>query len=110
MRAIYAETLKDCFPCPAEEYEMKGQQTLWDAREIRETIDAAPTVDAVPVKHGKWNPHPFEKDWDVCSSCGIGCKRREREFDHLGQKSVTEYSYQYCPWCGAKMDGGRTDE
>lgn len=69
-----------------------------------------PTIDAVPVKHGRWNPHPFEKEWDVCSSCGIGCKRREREFDHLGKKSVTEYSYQYCPWCGAKMDGRRTDE
>ena len=48
MRAIYADTLKDCFPCPAEKYEMKGQQTLWDAREIRETIDLMPTVDAVP--------------------------------------------------------------
>lgn len=73
-------------------------------------IHECPTIDAVPVKHGKWNPHPFEKEWDVCSSCGTGCKRREREFDHFGQKSVTEYNYQYCPWCGAKMDGGRTDE
>ena len=26
----------------------QGQQTLWDAREIRETIDLMPTVDAVP--------------------------------------------------------------
>lgn len=83
---------------------------LEDKKTLEQIIDDEPSIDAVPVKHGKWNPHPFEKEWDVCSSCGTGCKRREREFDHLGQKSVTEYNYQYCPWCGAKMDERRTDE
>ena len=45
---------------------------------------------------GKWKPHPHEEDWDVCSVCGIGTRRR---YDGV------EYSYTHCPWCGADMRG-----
>ena len=70
--------------------------------EIYNMIDAAPTVDAVPVRHGEWKPHPIKgcEEWDVCSACGIGTHRRL--VSDLGEE---EYSYSYCPWCGAKMDG-----
>lgn len=54
------------------------------------------------VKKGRWMPHPTEREWDVCSVCGIGCKRREYEMQ-LGQEREHEFSYQYCPNCGAKM-------
>ena len=55
-------------------------------------IDNAPTVDAVEVVHGRW-----KKSYDafhdlvntVCSCCG-----------HTGAKH-----FNYCPNCGAKMDG-----
>lgn len=56
-------------------------------------------------KHGEWLPHPHEREWDVCSVCGIGCKRREFEMQ-FGQERFTEYSYQYCPNCGARMTRG----
>lgn len=45
MRTIYADALKENFPLPCEKWEMKGQQTLWNVREIRETIDLMPTVE-----------------------------------------------------------------
>lgn len=53
-------------------------------------------------KKGKWIPHPNReyKEWDVCTACGTGCKRRE--YDGGG---MTEYSYNFCPYCGADMRG-----
>lgn len=54
-------------------------------------------------KHGEWLPHPHEREWDVCSVCGIGCKRREYEMQ-FGQEKFSEYSYQYCPNCGARLE------
>ena len=59
-------------------------------------IDSAPTIEAEPVRHGKWK-RCFE-DWrhqiegDECSACG---------FQHYG--SAIDH-YHYCPNCGAKMD------
>ena len=109
MRLIDASALRKSIETDRDASDMPKMWCVGIGYAINHIVHA-PTVDAVPVKHGKWNPHPFEKEWDVCSSCGTGCKRREREFNHLGQKSVTEYNYQYCPWCGAKMDERRTDE
>ena len=60
-------------------------------------------AEIIPPKHGRWMPHPEEDEWDVCSVCGIGTKRREHGFDASGEWK-TEYSYHYCPNCGAKMD------
>lgn len=51
-----------------------------------ESIENAPTIEAEPVRHGKWNLHDG-KTW--CSVCG---------------KSNKAYNPPYCPHCGAKMD------
>lgn len=64
-------------------------------------LDSVPTID--PVKHGKWMPHPIDPDWDFCSVCGIGTHRRFHGYDSGGFWD-SEESYQYCPWCGAKME------
>jgi hypothetical protein len=47
-----------------------------------------PTIDAVPVVHGRW---VYRKSWDklVCSNCSLESDR----------------SWNYCPNCGARMDG-----
>ena len=59
-----------------------------------ELIDAAPTIDAEPVKHGKWemkpDPFGFFDEIPVCSECGCTTKMREKT--------------KYCPHCGARMD------
>ena len=54
MRLKDADALKENFPLPCEEWEMHGQQTLWLAREIRETIDLMPTIEP-------------EQQWIPCS-------------------------------------------
>lgn len=60
---------------------------------LKDDIDDAPTID--PVKHGEWKTIIFHNgctpDYDcVCSVCN---------------KSGVPY-YDYCPNCGAHMDGG----
>ena len=72
-----------------------------DLRKILEKIDGIPSAEP-ERKHGEWLPHPHEREWDVCSVCGTGCKRREFEMQ-FGQERFTEYGYQYCPHCGADM-------
>lgn len=69
-------------------------------------IKKAPTIDAVPVVHGRWirandEQAYFDVEY-VCSGCqfvvavsGIG--------------TPILYGYKYCPHCGAKMRG-ETDE
>lgn len=59
---------------------------------IASEIAALPAADIAPVVHGRWMPFHSEAAGDIqyCSACEIG-------FD-----AKTDY----CPHCGAKMDGG----
>lgn len=58
-------------------------------------IEDAPVVDAAPVVHGEWIELHEENGHEVgtCSHC-----RHVRIVDN------------YCPNCGAKMNGGNDDE
>lgn len=61
----------------------------------------APTIDAEPVRHGEWilNPCNLYNDatW-VCSVC-------ENEWV-LIDGTPLDNQMNYCPKCGARMDGG----
>ena len=62
-------------------------------------IDVAPTVDAVPVRRGKWKR--WEDDWDgddtfECSVCGAAFT--------LIDGTPEGNDYYYCPHCGARME------
>ena len=64
----------------------------------RFTIDTMPTIDAVPVKHGEWVKKEVYGEaffLKACSVCG---------FYH----GLT-VDYNFCPNCGASMDGGKDD-
>lgn len=67
-------------------------QSEWE--EIEEAIDAAPTADVVPVVHGWWNAT------ETCSLCG------EKSTEGLDATTWNYWLPNYCPHCGAKMDGG----
>lgn len=62
-------------------------------------IDKCPTIEARPVRHGRWIPmerslgNPFVNSYK-CSACD--CKGRSTP--------------HYCPNCGAIMDGGKKSE
>ena len=62
-------------------------------------IKELPTVDAVPVVHGRWET---VEDWDgderyKCSVCG------DEWFLEVGNPEFNNMNY--CPKCGARMDG-----
>ena len=89
MRTIDADALWKVF-------ENAGWWDNADRDVAQDLLDKAPTVDAEPVRHGRWiYGITLNHEWKKCSEClvsqGIfGC-------------------FTYCPNCGAKMDGGKQD-
>lgn len=61
-------------------------------------IEEAPTIDAVPVVHGRWT-HLGGDEW-CCSACG---------FVITTEGSWDKPTKKYCEDCGAKMDGGASE-
>lgn len=77
-----------------------GFQFYIDAlKDVELNVMALPTVDAVPVRHGRWirvysRPGVFKYLGWTCDQCG--------------QRTGNEYApqwYKFCPNCGARMDG-----
>lgn len=73
------------------DYEL-GARNQYDCDRL--AVETTPTVDAVPVIHGRWKRKivdcGFNADW-VCSQCG--------------HRVMTDFvNYKYCPECGARMD------
>ena len=62
---------------------------------------ASPTVDAEPVRHGKWTRENNYGIWK-CSECGCKINRRYPLKGNI-------WNYYYCPNCGAKMDAERKE-
>lgn len=105
MRLIDADSLKEGIkelkrsPWYNNDINPSWQQGIKDAVHIVETlcIDDAPTVDAVPVRHGKWLDEGQYDDFFPhhawrCSECG----------EHVIE--IDTPWYKYCPNCGARMD------
>lgn len=59
-------------------------------------LDDAPSVDAEPVRHGKWG--------DLCRGKVRICNCCKHNFDNTCNDIDGEW--MFCPHCGAKMDGG----
>lgn len=56
----------------------------------RRAIERILAADVAPVRHGRWKR--YGKNLGECSECG----------------EVVSVRNNYCPNCGAKMDGGTT--
>ena len=68
---------------------------------IHSVIDLEPTVEAEPVRHGRWITDSFPMDdgdylMERCTACG----------------TAIEYGMgtPYCPFCGAKMEDEGEEE
>ena len=65
-------------------------------RLLIQVIAHQPTIDAEPVRHGKWikadSQQYFRKHYPAftCSECG--------------QRKDSQKTWNYCPECGARMD------
>ena len=68
--------------------------SIWETCEVVEFLEDSPIVDAVEVVHGRWKPYyPTGSFTGTCSVCRM-----------LGSTD-----WNYCPNCGAKMDGDGND-
>jgi hypothetical protein len=67
---------------------------------IVDHINAAPTVDAVPVVHARW----ISGYRETCSACRTGFD--DDIFYIQGGFAMPKY----CPNCGARMDGESNDD
>lgn len=66
-------------------------------------IEDAPTVDAVEVVHGHWI------SLTDCSNAGVYCSicyKKVWKEDYAWCNRKNKLRSNYCPNCGAKMDGG----
>ena len=85
-----------------------GEKTTWTERdhwegvygvfvEMALTLRKQPTIDAAPVKHGRWEEPEPEGVWSwdkrAYAQCSL-CKK----------KSYLGWTDNYCRYCGAKMD------
>ena len=77
------------------------RDTLYDADAITmsgvKILNQLPAADVAPVRHGRWVsvPHKLAR---VCSVCN-----RDEPYKFA---DIDADVYDYCPYCGAKMDGG----
>ena len=82
MRLIDADEMKD---------ELKDMDFVLTKHNLEDWIDEQPTVDAEPVRHGKWERVEYSFVGGYRCSC-------------CGSKALDD-SFNYCGYCGAKMDG-----
>ena len=100
-RLIDANALENLIRTNAK---VEAKDTKYDIGRVHGLINAAdlihnaPTVDAVEVVHGRWIE---TKNGFHCSNC------KGEPGRHQTQRGV--YLSDYCPKCGAKMDGGKND-
>ena len=57
-----------------------------------------PAADVAPVRHGRWGTYSDRPDSLICSVCNCGFDMWKHD------------PHNYCPNCGAKMDGGAGNE
>ena len=96
MRLIDADALvKDL----CENYIFTGFTEL--LHDIASAINAQPTMDAVPVRHGKW----------IHRGCGVfTCDKCSRDIGlNVYTTEKASERFKYCPNCGARMDADETD-
>ena len=75
------------------------EQSIADLVSLKEVLDDTPTDDVAEGKHGYWvynRGQAFGEPCYFCSLCIDGGSNNGRD--------------NYCPNCGAKMDGERKDE
>ena len=66
---------------------------------MRQLIEMQPVADAAPVRHGRWI---YGEDIDIqCSVCGA---------DALTEGDYRQTRSNYCPNCGARMDGEESND
>ncbi len=90
-------------------------------------IDSEPAADVAPVRHGRWileaHNERVNYRWNVTAECSECCDEKKEIYagffpgvpDYLAKEVILADAKSvklsnYCPNCGAKMDGGHSNE
>lgn len=87
MRLIDADALIE-----AAEVTTEFRQHLASVYDLESLVAGMPTIEAEPVRHGRWEKHGSK--WQ-CTHCKVPMSV---------DGTPTENSLFFCPNCGAKMD------
>lgn len=71
-----------------------------------EMIEELPAADVAPVRHGRWITTSGEVFPGSSQFLCYSHKHDECGFQYV---NLNDNEYDYCPRCGAKMDGGVDD-
>lgn len=100
---------------------LRSQHELcFSERDVVKMIDKQPTIEAEPVKHGRWilkaNKEPSNYRWNVTAECSECCDEKGEIWggffpgvpDWLARDTALLYAKDvkisnYCPNCGAYM-------
>ena len=77
-----------------------------NARGTYEAIEAIPKEDVTQAAHGTWEK---DRDFIKCSACGYGMYPNYCRFMNGVCAGVGYNEPNYCPNCGAKMEGEHND-
>lgn len=66
----------------------------------RRLVENAPTIEAEPVRRGRW----VSDEADILFHCSECETQVSTNWDY------EDLQWNYCPNCGAKMDGGKEDD
>lgn len=102
MRRIDADAVRDDFANTVY-LECANDKDNSRANRIIGAFDDLPTIDAEPVRHGRWIDcdykkleHGFVETYPNAGKCCSNCR--------TGFKKEIIEGYIFCPNCGAKMD------
>lgn len=73
------------------------------AIKLEKFVNALSTADVAPVRHGYW--YIIEYEYVNCSECGHMYYTGMESTSQAKQNLLDEEVPNYCPNCGAKMDG-----
>lgn len=95
MRLIDADALISFIDCG---HLRSPTEVCFSERDVVGMLEKAPTIDAEPVKQGKWIDPEGIHEW-CCNLCG-----------NIAPNDGYDNGANYCDYCGAKMEEGREDE
>lgn len=98
MRLVDADAILDtyCYNCGQKSICEDGESVCSEREAVYDALFEAPTIEAEPVKHGRWiYPYP-DRDICRCSNCGFNV-----------QDKISNVSEMFlaCPRCFARMGG-----
>lgn len=98
------ETFKRCYEENEKELTPVIVKAAFTALSMVEQFaKETPTVDAVEVVHGRWDI------FDDGYGCELMCCSVCRSEFYDGDNDTVDHPHNYCPNCGAKMDGDGND-